>query len=86
MTEAVLEQILSPGRHVISPALTGPEPGWRPGAVLHGMDVTTDVVQHGRDCLLGQPEQFIALHAHELTLLIHAGLGWCGVPDVEKCS
>jgi hypothetical protein len=32
------------------------------------MDVTTDVVQCGRDCLLGQlldqSEQFIALHAH----------------------
>jgi hypothetical protein len=21
-----------------------------------------------------------------LALLIHAGLGWCGVPDVGKCS
>jgi hypothetical protein len=21
-----------------------------------------------------------------LALLIHAGLGWCGAPDVEKCS
>ena len=25
--------------------------------------------------------------SHELlTLLIHAGLGWCGAPEVEKCS
>jgi len=21
-----------------------------------------------------------------LALLIHAGLGWCGAPEVEKCS
>src|ERR1700689_600038 len=54
MTEAVLEQVLSPGCHVIRPAFTCPEPGRRPGAVLHSMDVTTDVVQRGRDCLLGQ--------------------------------
>jgi hypothetical protein len=80
MTEAVLEQILSPGRHVISPALTCPEPSRRPGTVLHGVDVTTDVVQHGRDCLLGQlldqPEQFIALHAHELSVRIVSAGNW----------
>jgi hypothetical protein len=23
---------------------------------------------------------------HPLALLIHAGSGWCGVPDAEKCS
>jgi hypothetical protein len=28
----------------------------------------------------GYPEELL------LALLIHAGLGWCGVPDVGKCS
>jgi hypothetical protein len=42
--------------------------------------VTTDVVQRGRDCLLGQlldqPEQFIALHAHELSVRIVSAGHW----------
>jgi hydroxymethylglutaryl-CoA reductase len=33
----------------------------------------------GNHSLLGPPSQ-------PLALLIHAGLGWCGAPDVEKCS
>jgi hypothetical protein len=27
-----------------------------------------------------------ALKDQALSLLIHAGLGWCGAPEVEKCS
>ena len=71
-TETVLKQILRPGCHAVCPALPGSEPGRRPGPVLDGPKVTADIIEHCRDFLLGklldEPKQFLALHAHKLSV------------------
>jgi hypothetical protein len=53
-TEAILEQILRPGRHIIRPALSGSEPGRGPRPVLDRLKVTADIIEYRRYLLLGK--------------------------------
>jgi hypothetical protein len=53
-TEAILEQIFRPCRHVIRLALSGSEPRRGPWPVLDRPKVTADVIEYRRHLLLGK--------------------------------
>jgi phosphoglycolate phosphatase len=59
-----------------------------PAAYVH--EVVTSCRESGRSVSVVSNNSERAVNTylaqHGLALLIHAGLGWCGVPDVRKCS
>jgi hypothetical protein len=67
--ESVPQQILRPSGDILGGPFSGSEPGRRPWPLTDRTQVTADVIEHGRDFLfrklLDQPEQLLALRAHD---------------------